>query len=93
MILRLMMILSAVLMFINPASAQTQQSLFQKFEGTWLATGNSFYEKAQSKMVWSKLPAAQFYRVDYSFSASDNPDQGFLGNGDRLTKQNSKKNQ
>ncbi|QTD55273.1 hypothetical protein [Parasphingorhabdus cellanae] len=81
MILRLMMLLAAVSMVINPARAQDEQFLLEKFEGTWLATGNSFYEKAQSKMIWSKTLGDRFYRIDYSFSTRGNPEEGFSGIG------------
>lgn len=81
MILRLMMILSAALMFINPALAQTEQSLFEKFEGTWRASGNSFGQQAQSKMVWSRTLDGKFYRIDYSIRFDDSGNSGFIGIG------------
>lgn len=81
MALRLMMVLSAALMVINPVAAQTEQTIFQRFEGVWTATGNSFGQQAQSKMVWSQTLNGKFYRIDYSivFDASGN--NAFTGIG------------
>lgn len=81
MVFRLAMILSAALMFINPAAAQTEQSIFERLEGVWTATGNSFGQQAQSEMVWSQTLSGKFYRIDYSilFDASGN--NAFTGIG------------
>lgn len=81
MILRLVMTLSAALMFINPLAAQTEPSIFEKFEGTWTATGNSFGEQARSTMVWSQTLDSQFYRIDYSILFDDSGTNGFIGIG------------
>ncbi|MEP2101255.1 MAG: hypothetical protein ABJP02_01375 [Parasphingorhabdus sp.] len=82
MILRYIMILAAAFfMVINPVLAQSETSLFEKLDGTWRATGNSFYEKAQSKMVWSKTLGDHFYRIDYSFSTTGKAEEGFTGIG------------
>lgn len=81
MVFRLMIILSVALMFINPAAAQTEQSIFERLEGVWTATGNSFGQQAQSKMVWSKTLNGKFYRIDYSILFDPSGTNAFTGIG------------
>lgn len=81
MVFRLMMVLSMALLVINPAAAQTEQSIFERFEGVWTATGNSFGQQAQSKMVWSQTLNGKFYRIDYSILFDVSGKNAFTGIG------------
>lgn len=81
MTLRMVMMVLAMVLFINPAAAQNEQSIFEKFAGTWLATGNSFGEQAKSSMIWSETLDGKYYRIDYQITVNDSGANSFTGIG------------
>jgi len=67
-----------------PAHANDQQNMFDRVEGVWTASGNSFGPDVKSEMIWSKTLDGQFYKIDYRIIIDPATDKTFTGIGHYL---------
>lgn len=61
--------IALVCLFLTPSIAQAEenQTILERFNGTWTAKGNSFGD-FRSSMIWSKTLDGQFHRIDYQIA-------------------------